>query len=125
MKIEEVEKFIKASCRLDNLYDDFKELSKKYGDKVVSKYSIKNVNDVIGECNDLLKSMQNLHEDIKNIDEDELPTNIDILIMLNQIRAKIEGIRVLNIRHASGRWEWLVDGGKKVLYTHPPKSIKK
>lgn len=80
---EKVELYEVVRPLLGAMYSEFKELSKKKPDAVVSKAKIKVVNRLLTKCQEVLQS-EAFIDYLDLIDEDEVPQNSDIVLMLSQ-----------------------------------------
>jgi hypothetical protein len=74
---------------LKAMFLEFKELSKKKPEGVVSKSKIKVVNRLLEKCKNLLQNELSI-EYLDLLDEDDLPQNSDIVLMLSQYDAALD-----------------------------------
>ncbi len=86
---EKVEIYITIAPLLEAMFNEFKELSKKKPDGAVNKNKIKIVNRLLVKCKDLLQD-ENVIDYLDIIDEDDVPQNSDIVLMLSQYNAAME-----------------------------------
>jgi len=68
---------------LTAMFEEFKELSKKKPDGAVSKSKIKIVNRLLDKCREVLKDEISINY-LDLLDEDEVPQNSDVVLMLSQ-----------------------------------------
>lgn len=85
---EEVERYKYLAPSLESLYDEFSKLSAKKQDAVVGTYKIKMINRVLEETKTLFPDDPAL-VDLDILDEDELPENSDVVLLLGQFRAAL------------------------------------
>ncbi len=76
---------------------------------------------MIEETNKILGSCNRPFEDFSCFDEDLLPTNSDVVIILSKYLNCLEKLRSNNIVRAVNSWFWLVDGKKSTIITSRPK----
>lgn len=89
---EKVDLYLSVDPLLDAMYDEFKELSKKKPDGVVNTSKIKIVNRLLTKCNDVLNDEMTIHF-LDLIDEDSVPQNSDIVLMLSQYGSALKRYR--------------------------------
>jgi hypothetical protein len=77
-------KFHKTQEQLEALYQEIGALSKKKPDDAVNKFKLGFVNRVLTEANTLLLAEYIPFPDFQLFDEDTLPTNSDIVLVLAQ-----------------------------------------
>ncbi|MEH1934688.1 MAG: hypothetical protein V7L14_13405 [Nostoc sp.] len=68
---------------IDAMHLEFKELSKKKPEAVLSKNKVKIVNRLLESCRKVLDSETSLNY-LDLIDEDDIPQNSDVVLMLSQ-----------------------------------------
>jgi len=74
---------------LKAMYNEFRELSKKKQDGAVSKSKIKLINRLLVKCREVLKDELSI-EYLDLLDEDEVPQNSDVVLMLSQYVAAMD-----------------------------------
>jgi len=60
----------------------------------------------------------------EKFDEDELPTNSDVTLILHQYLNCFEKLKKDNITIYGGYWYWVIDGDRSEIMTAPSKKIK-
>jgi hypothetical protein len=113
-------KYIKASTTINkvNLYevtmplikamfDEFKELSKKKPEGAVNKSKIKVVNRLLGKCREVLQSELSI-EYLDLLDEDDLPQNSDVVLMLSQYVAAMKKFHDDHYGYDGHEHKWFV-----------------
>lgn len=90
---------------LQSMYSEFQELSKKKPQDVLSPSKVKLVNRLLTPILDLLKD-EPMRPFLDAFDEDDLPQNSDVILMLGQVRAAMINFRD---RHHDGRHGWHVE----------------
>jgi len=74
------------------MYEEFKELSKKKPDSVLSISKVKIVNRLLESCREVLNDEQSI-QFLDLIDEDNIPQNSDVVLMLSQYVAAMGEFR--------------------------------
>jgi len=77
---------------LSALYDEFQELSKKKPQEPVSRGKVKVVNRVLEPVIDLLDA-EPQRKFLDALDDDDLPQNSDVVLMLGQALTAMQGFR--------------------------------
>ncbi|HEV2710913.1 MAG TPA: hypothetical protein VGU67_11910 [Edaphobacter sp.] len=112
--------FEKAESQMLVLIREFAELSKKKPDGAINKFKLKYLNQIIGVLNDHLKDNKPF-EDFTLFDEDAIPSNSDVKMMLSQYASQTLAFRVKNTRADSNRnnYYWIVDGEQMAKTVEP------
>ena len=123
MKIKDVEVFEKMQAQLHGLYDEMVVFSKKKPDDPVNKFKLKFINQVLINTNAILDEKNKPFHDFDAFDEDSLPTNSDVVMILSQYINCLEKFRSENITTEYGEWYWIINGKKSDIETAPPKKL--
>lgn len=118
-----VESFEKIQAQLHGLYDEMTVFSKKTPEGTVNKFKLKFINQVLIEANKILDKKNKPFEDFDVFDEDLLPTNSDIVMILSQYINCLEKFRSEHIKPYSVHWYWMINGQKSEIRTSPPKKL--
>jgi hypothetical protein len=122
MKSEKhIEEFEKTLSQIEALHEELSIISKKAPNDVLNKYKVGLVNTIISRANKLLKADLLPFSDFEAFDNDEMPSNSDVVIMLKQYIACLEKERENNIINDYGHWYWVINGKKTLMQTYPPK----
>jgi hypothetical protein len=124
MKIDEINKFEKVTTQLNSLYEELSALSKKSQNDALNKFKLKFVNLALQEANNLLGAKYKPFGDFEKFDDEDLPTNSDVTMMLGQYLSCIEKLRADNIQMRHGNWYWLANGKESDIRTSRPNKIK-
>jgi hypothetical protein len=126
MKKKDVDVFEKLQAQLDGLHLEISSLSKKSQNDALNKFKLKFVNQILSEANDLLGDRYKPFLDFDLFDENDLPTNSDVAMMLTQYLSCFEKLRADNVRKEEHgiKWFWVVDGKTSDIRTVMPKIIK-
>jgi hypothetical protein len=126
MKKKEVDIFEKLQAQLEGLHSEISSLSKKSQNDALNKFKLKFVNQILSEANQLLGTKYKPFSDFELFDENEIPTNSDVAMMLTQYLSCFEKLRADNVEKEEfgARWFWIVDGKRSDIRTVMPKIIK-
>lgn len=127
MTKKDVDTFEKLQAQLDGLHTEISALSKKSQNDALNKFKLKFVNQIISEANDLLGDKYKPFKDFELFDENDMPTNSDVAMMLTQYLNCLEKLRADNIKRESEyphNWYWVVEGKLSNIRTVTPKIIK-
>ena len=130
MKIN-IEDFKKILNQLEGLHEEIATLSKKSYTDALNSFKLKMVNQVLKRANSLLGNDYKPFDDFEEFEEDDLPSNSDVTLVISQYINCMESLREENI---SSKIEYTVSGSVAKIYwswkgtkteTYPPKNIKK
>lgn len=124
VKEEEIILFEKLQGQLEGFYDEMSIMSKKSSNDGVNKFKLKFINQLFSELNTFLKDDYKPFKEFIKFDEDELPTNSDVVLILSQYLNCMEKLRGDNIIEYMQDWYWKVNNEKSFIRTAPPKKIK-
>jgi hypothetical protein len=125
----QVDNFEKTQSQLEALHSEVSALSKKAQNDALSKFKLKFVNQILIEANRVLDTRYKPFPSFDVFDEDDIPTNSDVAMVISQYLGCMEKLRVDNIHenisYIGGKvrkvyWYWK-DTTKE---THPPTKIK-
>lgn len=97
MKKGEVELFKKTYTQLQALHNEISLLSKKSPTDGVNEFKLKLVNSVLETANELLGERNKPFEQFTVFDEDDLPNNSDVALVLSQYLGCMHEMRLSNI----------------------------
>jgi len=121
MEKKKVEKFDKLLVQIKDLYNELSILSKKSPDGAINKFKLKIINQLLQESNDFLSDEYKPFEDFNKFDDDALPFNSDVVMIVSQYIQCLEKFKYDNIKMLSGSWYWkLSDSKEEVKTTRPP-----
>jgi hypothetical protein len=124
MKAKEVSEFERLQAQLQSLYTEVGVLSKNKPDVALNKFKLKLVNQVLAEANKILNEQSRPFGGFSQFDEDDLPTNSDVLMILSLYLNCLEKLRADNIVNQWDGWFWQVDGETSDVRTAPPRKLK-
>ncbi|KAA6312854.1 hypothetical protein EZS27_036280 [termite gut metagenome] len=127
MTQQEVDKFEKLQAQLEGLHTEISALSKKSQNDALNKFKLKFVNQLIFEANELLGDDYKPFKNFRLFEENDIPTNSDVAMMLTQYLNCLEKLRTDNIKKEDKyphNWYWIVNGKISNIRTVTPKKIK-
>lgn len=94
--------FGKIEAQLQALHDEVGLLSKKKPDDAVNKFKLTLINQVLTDANEVLTDAYQPFADFSIFNEDDMPTNSDVVLILSQYikcmrRQRVDGDPLLNI----------------------------
>jgi hypothetical protein len=126
-----IDEFKKILNQLEGLHDEISTLSKKSYTDALNNFKLKLVNQVLKKTNEFLGKDYKPFDDFEFFDEDDLPNNSDVTLVLSQYINCMESLREENI---ASKIEYTISGSVAKIYwswkgtkleTYPPKNIKK
>lgn len=110
-KKEHAVELTKLRPELTEALNDFKELSKKKPHESVNKFKLKFVNKIILKANTILTEERLPDDEFEAFNEDEIPSNSDVVLMLNQYSAALKRLyQDAGIFQYSTLKGWIVNG---------------
>ncbi|WP_299177129.1 hypothetical protein [uncultured Chryseobacterium sp.] len=133
MTIQEIDLFEKVQTQLEGMYNEISILSKKSQNDGVSLFKLKFINDILLNSNKILGNTYKPFQDFETFDENSIPTNSDVAMILTQYLNCFEKLRADNIfsdeyyngNKYENQWLWIIEGdNNKKIKTSEPKKIK-
>ncbi len=119
----EVQDFERLEQQLHAMLTEMGELSKKKANDGINKFKLKLINALLDHLNTILESHKPF-QDFDKFDENDLPTNSDVVIMLSQYTAAMFLVRSENTAWSGQKWVWLVKGKVSDIATGSPQTFK-
>jgi hypothetical protein len=121
----EVEEFERLEQQLHSMLVEISELSKKRPNDGLNKFKLKLVNVLLENTNKILGA-QKPFKDFETFDENDLPTNSDIVVMLAQYAAAAFRFRLENTEQSKldFKWYWPLPGKQDDVQTGRPDDFK-
>lgn len=107
---QHVETLEKLIGQLQSLHSEMAQLAKKSPNDGLNAFKLKLVNKVLRAGNQLLVGGYRPFDDFEQFDEDSLPTNSDITMILAQYLEQTERFRSDNITRHEHQWRYLIKG---------------
>ncbi len=104
MKQNEINDFEKINAQLEGLHIEISALSKKSQNDTLNKFKLKFVNQTLKDANIILGNNYKPFNDFEEFNEDDMPTNSDVTLILSQYLSCMEKLRADNIISAD-HWE--------------------
>ena len=127
MTKQEVDTFEKLQTQLAGLHNEISALSKKSQNDALNKFKLKFVNQILIEANKLLGDKYKPFNDFNVFEDDDMPTNSDVAMMLTQYLNCFEKMRSDNVKKQDSypqHWFWIIDNKLSDIRTIMPKIIK-
>lgn len=116
MKSEaEIELFVKLRIQLRELLKDITSLSKSKPNDPINKFKLRLINKVLDTANSIIDEKNKPFEDFNLFDEDELPSNSDVVIILTQYSTCLEKFRDENMEKVGFEWFWIIKGKRSKI----------
>jgi len=125
MKQEDIEIFYKAWDQLNVTITEISELSKKKPNDAANNFKLKYINKILEDVNRLLGDTLKPFPDFTVFDEDDLPTNSDISLILAQYESSLYDFFLKNTATLGGiQRYWLINGEHTQQEAHIRRSKK-
>ena len=113
--------FEKHEAQLQGLYAEIDQLAKKRPNDAVNKFKLRLFNQVLDLGNEILTDQYKPFSDFSQFDEDELPSNSDVALMLSQYLISLDNLRSDNVENDDDQWQWVVTGDVPIPTRQPRK----
>ena len=106
---DQIDEFLKLLLQVDKLLNGFLELSKKPND-AVNKFKLKIVNNLLNIANKILTKKYMPFDDFELFDEDDLPTNSDVVVIIAQYVACLKKFGRDSTEYHDYHYYWVING---------------
>ena len=111
MKEKQVDQFEQIVTRLEGQYTEISILSKGKPNEAINKFKLKFINTVLSSANELLIKEYRPYPDFTVFNEDDMPSNSDVVFILSQYLSSLEKFREDNTElDRFGVRHWIIDG---------------
>jgi len=112
-------------AKLEGLHEEVLALSKKSPNDSLNKFKLTLVNGILAAANEFLVAQRAGLPVVgfQQFDNEEMPSNSDVVLVVSQYRQCIEKLRADNIVFYFGQWYWLIDGQRSEDRTAAPRSM--
>lgn len=110
MNNEQVEIFLKLQPQMESAYKEISLLSNKKPTDSLNKFKLKFINSILSRANEILGEYKPFPGEFDLFNEDDMPTNSDIVFIFSNYLTSLEKLRCDNIdKDSIGRWYWLIN----------------
>jgi hypothetical protein len=120
---EDIENLEKLIGQLHALHSEISQLAKKSPNDGLNIFKLKLVNRVIASGNALLKGQYRPFDDFEQFEQDNLPTNSDVTMILAQYIEQTERFRSDHVIFSAHKWRYVVDGEPSDVEARSPTRV--
>ena len=120
MTEEEVMEFEQCDTQLVAMIEQMSSLSKKSPNDAVNKFKLKLINELLDRIVKILGEDYLPFNDFSSFEEEDLPSNSDVLLILSQFTAAMKLFHYENVMWDGNQYAWIVDGKESDIKTHDP-----
>lgn len=107
---KEIDEYIKLLIQTDKAFQDFSDLSKKKPNDGVNKFKLKLINKLLMKANSILDEQNKPFDDFEQFDEDDVPSNSDVVLILTQYVACLKKFGRDQTIYQNLKHFWLIKG---------------
>jgi hypothetical protein len=107
VKKENIERFEKLHIQIKDIYEEL-------------VYYLKFINQLIEDSNSFLGDRYKPFVDFERFQEDDIPFNSDVVLIVSQYIKCLEKYKFDNIERKSGSWYWVLSEGDEKIETSRP-----
>lgn len=112
---DQIDEFSKLLLQTDKLLADFLELSKRKPNDAVNKFKLKIVNNLLSTANQILTKKYMPFDDFAVFDEDDLPTNSDVVVIIAQYVACLKKFGRDSTEYQDYKHFWVINGKRSKI----------
>lgn len=120
---EDVEHLEKLIGQLQGLHTELTQLAKKSPNDGLNKFKLGLVNKVVLAGNKILTGGYKPFDDFEQFDEDNLPSNSDVTMVLALYIEQAERYRSDNVERSGAQWVYKLDGKASQIVARSPTRI--
>lgn len=120
---EDIESLEKLIGQLQGLHAEISQLAKKSPNDGLNKFKLKLVNSVISSGNGLLQGKYRPFDDFEQFEEDDLPTNSDVTVIIAQYMEQAERFRSDNIIYEDYKWWYMLNSSPSDVEASKPTKV--
>lgn len=121
--VEDVESLEKVIGQLLAAHSEIAILAKKSPSDSLNSFKLKMINRVIKTSNSVLGKKYKPFEGFEQFDDEDLPSNSDVTMILAQYMEEAERYRSDNVMQEYGRWYYVVNGRVSEIQSGPPSKV--
>jgi len=115
-----VEVFEKLEVQISDLYKEMSALSKKSPNEKINKFKLGFVNQLLSVSNGLLKENFKPLDNFDLFDEDDVPSNSDVVMVISQYISCLQKFKYDNVKQQKGGvWYWQVNDDDPIRTSRP------
>jgi len=124
MKSEgDVKRLEKLIGLLQSLHAEISQLTRKSANDGLNIFKLRIVNKILAEADTILLNEYKPLENFAGFEEDALPTNSDVTMVLALYMEQAERFRSDNVVYADYEWNYVVNGKSSGIESSPPSTI--
>lgn len=115
---KEVEAFLKVLRQAKEILKEFLELSKKKPNDPVNKFKLGFVNTILEQANSILGKGNKPFDSFTTFNEDDMPTNSDVVLILSQYVGCLKKFGRDNTRRTDEyphEYHWIINGKESAI----------
>lgn len=120
---EDVENLEKLIGQLQGLHSEISQLAKKSPNDGLNTFKLKLVNKVLKSGNHILTGGYVPFDDFNQFQEELLPTNSDVTMILSQYMEQAERFRSDHMTYHQHQWKYIVDGAPSNIQGKMPTRV--
>ena len=120
---DDVKNLEKLIGQLQSLHTEISQLTKKSANDGLNIFKLRIVNGILAKADQILLGSYKPLEDFNGFDEDALPTNSDVTMILALYMDQLERVRSDNVDYRDFEWQYVVDGKRSGIKCNPPTRI--
>jgi len=110
-EIDDIDAFLMLLMQTEKILKDFLELSKKKPNDAVNKFKLRLVNTILEQSNGFLEEDgYKPFESFETFDEDEVPSNSDVVLILSQYLGCLKKYGLDNTYYQDYKHYWIING---------------
>lgn len=121
--VEDIEQLEKVIGQLLATHSEISILAKKSPSDTLNAFKLKMINRVIESSNAVLGKKYKPFEDFEKFEDEDLPSNSDVTMILAQYMEEAERYRSDNVMQEFGSWYYVVDGKVSEIRSGPPSKV--
>lgn len=120
---EDVENLEKLIGQLQGLHSEMSQLAKKSPNDGLNVFKLKLVNKVLQSGNEVLAGRYIPFDDFRQFEEEDLPTNSDVTMILAQYMEQAERFRSDHMVNREYEWRYLINGVPSTIVGKAPTKV--
>lgn len=124
MTKEEIDIFEKVQVQLSGIHKEVSILSKKNPNDAINKFKLNFINELLQSSNYLLVDTYKPFINFDIFKEEDVPTNSDVVMIVEQYLSCLENLRADNIKFSTYSYYWVIDGKISENKTTIPDKLK-